>query len=258
VTEKSAEKTKDKKEKTGKAEKSEKNNVHAQESGSGPPDDSLEPLEGGWPDGWLKKKLVRQSGATKGEFDTYWFSPKENIKFRSMKQVKLFIAALKETDNDETKARKQAHNWAKAMKENKDEVPTHIQDLFRPVKNVKNYKKADGKKPGLKKKTNDVGGKAVPTSSSAKDGNKAALPTTVSDNDTKESQDVVKGDNKRKNDNKKDAESGQATKKSKTPTISRAPKSSLHNKVDDDDVDEDNLPLTQLYARHQKLKAGNK
>jgi hypothetical protein len=67
----------------------------------GPPD---EPLEGGWPDGWLKRIFQRASGATKGSTDRYWYSPKKNKKFRSMVEIKRFMAALEEYGGDEDAA----------------------------------------------------------------------------------------------------------------------------------------------------------
>jgi hypothetical protein len=69
-------------------------------SWSGPPD---EPLEGGWPEGWIKTLVKRQGGATAGHMDRYWFSP-EKKKFRSMAEVKRFFAALAQTGDDEDKA----------------------------------------------------------------------------------------------------------------------------------------------------------
>lgn len=44
----------------------------------GPP---TEALEGGWPEGWLKKVIKRMTGDAQ---DRYWYSPIERIKFRSM------------------------------------------------------------------------------------------------------------------------------------------------------------------------------
>mmetsp|Transcript_22394 Transcript_22394/g.47419 ORF Transcript_22394/g.47419 Transcript_22394/m.47419 type:complete len:322 (-) Transcript_22394:601-1566(-) len=64
-----------------------------------------EELDGGWPDGWIKKTFARKNGASKGTSDRYWFSPKEKFKFRSMVQVKKFIRALKGAKGDEMKAK---------------------------------------------------------------------------------------------------------------------------------------------------------
>ena len=77
--------------------------VPATEVWSGPPDDKI---EGGWPKGWLKKKFERSSGTSKGTHDRYWFSPVEQYKFRSIKEVKKFLDCLKKTGGDETKAKK--------------------------------------------------------------------------------------------------------------------------------------------------------
>jgi hypothetical protein len=87
---------KSKKEQTETHEKKEP----AKEVSSGPPD---EPLEGGWPDGWTKRVFERQSGSTKGTKDRYWYSP-ANKKFRSMNEVKRFLAALKTCKGDEGEA----------------------------------------------------------------------------------------------------------------------------------------------------------
>ena len=70
---------------------------------SGPPD---EPLEAGWPGGWTKKVYQRKSGDTKGSQDRYWFTPRENYKLRSMREVKKFLFALQKTNDDEREAKK--------------------------------------------------------------------------------------------------------------------------------------------------------
>ena len=64
-----------------------------------------EDLEGGWPDGWVKKLYARKNGATKGTKDRYWFTPVEKYKLRSMNEVKRFMAALQKTDGDEKQAK---------------------------------------------------------------------------------------------------------------------------------------------------------
>ena len=73
----------------------------AKEIWSGEPDD---PLEGGWPAGWTKKTFQRQSGATKGSTDSYWFSPLTKRKLRSMTEVRRFVKALKEVDGGDEDA----------------------------------------------------------------------------------------------------------------------------------------------------------
>jgi len=65
-----------------------------------PPDN---PIDGGWPNGWKKVMVVRKNGVTKGCVDSYWISPK-GYKYRSMKQVKIFIDILNQIDGDEDKA----------------------------------------------------------------------------------------------------------------------------------------------------------
>jgi hypothetical protein len=70
---------------------------------SGSPD---EKLEGGWPNGWIKKVFRRQNGATKGGTDSYWYTPEQGYKLRSMKEVKRFMKALTMTNGDEARAKK--------------------------------------------------------------------------------------------------------------------------------------------------------
>ena len=73
----------------------------AKEVFSGPPN---EPLEGGWPPGWIKKVVERQTGASAGGTDRYWYSPQTNKKFRSMAEIKRFMAHLKAYGGDEDAA----------------------------------------------------------------------------------------------------------------------------------------------------------
>ena len=63
-----------------------------------------EPLEGGWPKGWVKQIVQRQRGATAGTNDAYWYSPKENKKFRSMKEIRSFLGHLEACNGDESEA----------------------------------------------------------------------------------------------------------------------------------------------------------
>jgi hypothetical protein len=74
---------------------------HPHEIFSGPPD---EPIEGGWPAGWKKTVVQRQSGATKGGSDRYWYTPDLGHKLRSMLEVKRFMAALAAANGDEKEA----------------------------------------------------------------------------------------------------------------------------------------------------------
>eukprot|EP00978_Attheya_sp_CCMP212_P009958 scaffold23834_cov55-Attheya_sp.AAC.2 len=73
----------------------------AVEDWSGTPD---EPVEGGWPKGWIKTLVKRQGGATAGSMDRYWYSPKTKKKFRSMAEIKRFFAALAQAGDDEDEA----------------------------------------------------------------------------------------------------------------------------------------------------------
>lgn len=57
----------------------------------GPPTESL---EGGWPEGWVKRVYERASGATKGSTDKYWYSPINGIKLRSIVEGKILTVIL--------------------------------------------------------------------------------------------------------------------------------------------------------------------
>lgn len=66
----------------------------------GPPNDAL---PGGWPQGWTQIILQRQSGASSGTKDRYWFSP-GGYKFSSKVQVRKFVKALAKSQGNEPKA----------------------------------------------------------------------------------------------------------------------------------------------------------
>jgi hypothetical protein len=68
---------------------------------TGPPE---EPLDGGWPDGWIKRTFARQSGASVGSTDSYWYTPQTGKRLRSMVEVKRFMAALSTYGGDEVAA----------------------------------------------------------------------------------------------------------------------------------------------------------
>lgn len=55
---------------------------------TGPPD---EKVEGGWPDGWIKKVFEREYGASRGRLDRFWYPPGEGREFRSLVDVKRFL-----------------------------------------------------------------------------------------------------------------------------------------------------------------------
>jgi hypothetical protein len=65
---------------------------------SGAPD---EKLPGGWPKGWIKKIYNRSRGP---RIDRYWYSPKLELKLRSLVEVKRFLSALEECSGDEQAA----------------------------------------------------------------------------------------------------------------------------------------------------------
>ena len=60
-----------------------------------------EPLEGGWPEGWIKKIFERAGGLTKGRGDRYWYSPHKKYKFRSMLEVKKYLGILRTLGSSE-------------------------------------------------------------------------------------------------------------------------------------------------------------
>ena len=49
-----------------------------------------------WPSGWYSQSFVRQSGNSAGTTDKYFFSPKKNYKFRSLKEVRLFLLGVQQ------------------------------------------------------------------------------------------------------------------------------------------------------------------
>ncbi|KAL3922241.1 MAG: hypothetical protein SGILL_002313 [Bacillariaceae sp.] len=71
-----------------------------QEIWSGTPN---EPIEGGWPAGWVKRTFKRMN-ISKKHTDSYWYSPQEQYKLRSMKEVERFFDALKQEHGDEKEA----------------------------------------------------------------------------------------------------------------------------------------------------------
>lgn len=46
------------------------------------------------------------SGATKGEKDSYWYTPKKQLRIRSIKNVRLFLRYLERCKGDEEAAYK--------------------------------------------------------------------------------------------------------------------------------------------------------
>jgi len=75
----------------------------AKEIWSGAP---TEQIEGGWPPGWTKKVFQRQSGDSKGGTDRYWYTPKHQLKLRSMAEIQRFMKALIQCEGDEVMAYK--------------------------------------------------------------------------------------------------------------------------------------------------------
>jgi hypothetical protein len=58
----------------------------------------------GNPEGWTKRTFERQSGATKGSTDHYWYTPKLKLKLRSIKEVDRFVKELAKSEGDEATA----------------------------------------------------------------------------------------------------------------------------------------------------------
>ena len=58
-------------------------------------------LPGGWPEGWTQKTYQRQSGASKGHTDDYFFSPQLGLKIRSKTDVLRFLKKLGNFNGDE-------------------------------------------------------------------------------------------------------------------------------------------------------------
>jgi hypothetical protein len=54
--------------------------------------------------GWTKRTFQRQSGATKGDTDHYWYTPILEKKLRSLKEVERFVEELANCKGDEEKA----------------------------------------------------------------------------------------------------------------------------------------------------------
>jgi hypothetical protein len=77
---------------------------HAKEVWSGLPEENL---EGGWPEGWIKKTFERLTGKTAGTKDSYWYSPITKFRLRSMAEVKKFLNLLAQCHGDESLARQQ-------------------------------------------------------------------------------------------------------------------------------------------------------
>ena len=57
-----------------------------------------------FPTGWTMQNVPRKNRTSNRPFDTYYYSPKLQLKFRSRPEVKRFIALLESSDNDEMKA----------------------------------------------------------------------------------------------------------------------------------------------------------
>lgn len=71
----------------------------------GKPDEPF-PGVGDWPAGWIKRVYQRQAGASKGHCDRYWYTPVLQVRLRSMLEVKRWLAAMKQTGDDEEESQK--------------------------------------------------------------------------------------------------------------------------------------------------------
>jgi hypothetical protein len=54
-----------------------------------------------WPEKWKKNIFKRTKGYSKGRLDSYWYSPKMQYKFRSLREIGKYMKIALETDNDE-------------------------------------------------------------------------------------------------------------------------------------------------------------
>jgi len=75
------------------------------EVASGPPTEVLGDGTS-WPEGWIKMTRKRLGGSSAGTFDSYWISPVEKVRLRSIPEVRKFLGALKAHGGDEKEARK--------------------------------------------------------------------------------------------------------------------------------------------------------
>lgn len=74
---------------------------------SGEPDETFypwnkEPIN--WPPGWKKQVFQRASGGTIGASDRYWYTPLEDRKLRSLREVARFFDCMEACGQDETQA----------------------------------------------------------------------------------------------------------------------------------------------------------
>lgn len=58
----------------------------------------------GGSEGWRKRTFERQSGATKGGTDHYWYTPIHEYKLRSAKEIQRFMEYMADSNGDEEKA----------------------------------------------------------------------------------------------------------------------------------------------------------
>ncbi len=56
------------------------------------------------PSGWSMQHIPRRNATSSRPFDTYYYSPELQLKFRSKVEVKRFVALLESSGNDEEKA----------------------------------------------------------------------------------------------------------------------------------------------------------
>jgi len=70
-----------------------------------------------WPERWMQKTYERQSGATIGTRDTYWYTPHRGYKLRSTCEISKFLDFMSSYNGDESKA------WSKLKGEKQKGCP---------------------------------------------------------------------------------------------------------------------------------------
>ncbi|KAL9184797.1 hypothetical protein ACHAXT_002574 [Thalassiosira profunda] len=83
----------------------------------------------GLPEGWVTRAVPRKSG---DRSDTFWFSPEESYKFRSMAEVKRYRKSLKRADGDEVaaiKLFKEGEKGGKVKRQKKEAVEEEVEKV---------------------------------------------------------------------------------------------------------------------------------
>ena len=166
---------------TTKATKSEKEKNAAEKVGkSVSADEEVKGMGGG--DGWTKMTVERNTGKTKGTYDTYFYSPAKEYKFRSKSEVQKFLDCLKKAEggNDEEKEDSAYKAFKGATKRSGKKKTTTTAAKTRPkrsssatkrkapAKKAKTTARSSAKKVTKKKKTTTAKKKAAPKKKATK------------------------------------------------------------------------------------------